>query len=180
MILYKVIRNGVVTNQWTSDFADETHYEDSFGRKKQWMADKPSEPLDPALKAIALQSREVASELGNYFEYEIPAEYEVVPEDISTQVQDQKDIEKNIKRINFGVHVMAELAARNKKRLVAGTTNVSDIFAAEAKLVTVQRYLQNSSTEKAYQDLLVLDIPELPASEKQYFLDKIQAYLAAE
>ncbi len=89
-------------------------------------------------------------------------------------------IAKNEARIQFGMKLMAELAYRNKKRLLAGLTTVTAIFVAEDKLKNVQRLLLNSSTEKALQDLSILDVSEIPDDEKLYFLNKIQTYLEAE
>lgn len=123
-------------------------------------------------------------EQGNQLEpdtyQDVPAEYDIIQIDNTEEALLAKGIAKNEARIQFGIKVFAELAYRNKKRLIAGTTTVSEIFTAEEKLAKIQRLLMNSSTEKAYQDMLALDIPELPTEEKSYFLGKIAAYLAAE
>lgn len=40
MIRYSVKKNGVLTNSWTSDFADENHYEPCFGKPERWVLHK--------------------------------------------------------------------------------------------------------------------------------------------
>lgn len=185
MIKVSISRNNQVTNQGT--FASQLEAD-------AWLAQEESNksfgkpagfyPISQLSQEELAQeiSRKVVDEFGNEIEpiVEIPAQYSVVISDISAEITEQKGIAKNKARIQFAMDLMAELAYRNKKRLLAGETTIAEIFAAEAKLVVIQRYLQNSSTEKAYQDLLALDIPELPVSEKQYFLDKINNYLLSE
>jgi hypothetical protein len=47
MIKYSIIKNGIITNSWTSDFADETHYEACFGLPERWVLHK-DEPFAEA------------------------------------------------------------------------------------------------------------------------------------
>lgn len=95
MIKYKVIKNGIETNSWTSALGDENYYEPSFGRKAEWV-----ESEDQAVIASSTQSRQVTKPkldpqtgLVSYqtvTEYFIPAEYQVVQEDITAKLaQDQ-------------------------------------------------------------------------------------------
>lgn len=113
------------------------------------------------------------------FEKQVP-DVTITIEDITQEVLYQQDIEKRLARINFGNLLFAELATRNVNRLKAGQTTLADILSAESKLQLVQRYMANSSLEIAAQTLQGLDIPEMPADEKTYFLTKIAQYLASE
>jgi len=113
------------------------------------------------------------------FEKQVP-DVTITIEDITAEVAYKADIEKRIKRIEFGKEIFAELATRNVNRLKAGTTTIEQILAAEAKLALVQRYLANSTLEIALQGLISLDVPEIPESEKLYFINKIQNYLTNE
>jgi hypothetical protein len=47
MLKYSVRKNGIITNSWTSDFADETHYEACFGLPERWVLHK-DEPMAEA------------------------------------------------------------------------------------------------------------------------------------
>ena len=113
------------------------------------------------------------------FEKQVP-DVTITIEDITLELAYKADIEKRIKRIEFGKEIFAELATRNVNRLKAGTTTIEQILAAEAKLALVQRYLANSTLEIALQGLISLDVPEIPESEKLYFINKIQNYLTNE
>lgn len=80
MIKYRILKNNVETNSWTSDFADETYYEPCFGKPQRWM--KESECSQEEM-SNSLESRLVEPEIGEaYSEYLLPAEYEVVTEDL--------------------------------------------------------------------------------------------------
>lgn len=64
MIKYKVRKNGIITNEWTSEFADETHYEPCFGLPERPELDAEGQPTGVIL----------------------PAEYTIEIEDITAQV----------------------------------------------------------------------------------------------
>jgi hypothetical protein len=68
MIKYSVIKNGIETNGWNSDFADETHWEPGFG----------------------LPSRPELDSDGNPTGNTLPAEYEIIQEDITAQLAQAK------------------------------------------------------------------------------------------
>jgi len=40
MIKYSVRKSGIITNSWTSDFSDQTHYEPCFGKPERWVLHK--------------------------------------------------------------------------------------------------------------------------------------------
>lgn len=109
MIKYSVIKNGIVTNTWFSDFADETYYESSFGKPERWV-EEGSEPyshedvLEEKLEEI---SPEIPAVMGIDEAKEkvmltpavpavtrkmvkLKAEYELQIEDITEQLQQEK------------------------------------------------------------------------------------------
>lgn len=142
---------------------------------------------EPAYTEIIPEVLEIKDELGEIIQAAVPAhdivhpsEYTIEVTDITTQVAYEKDIAKRVARINFGTQLFAELATRNVLRLKAGTTTLADLMSAEAKLAVVQRLMANSSTEIALQTLQAAIIPEIPQIEKDFFIAKIAAYLAAE
>ena len=93
MFKYSVKRNGIITNSWTSDFADGSHYEECFGKPERWVLHK-DEPMaeaydeadvleerivedmpavDPVLISEAIPgSPAVMDEAGNIVQAEIP------------------------------------------------------------------------------------------------------------
>lgn len=154
-----------------------------------WIAQCESDKAwgEPAYTEIIPEVLEIKDELGEVIQTAVPAhdivhpsEYTIEVTDITTQVAYEKDIAKRVARINFGTQLFAELATRNVLRLKAGTTTLADLMSAEAKLAVVQRLMANSSTEIALQTLQAAIIPEIPQIEKDFFIAKIAAYLAAE
>jgi hypothetical protein len=106
MIKYSVVKNGIITNSWTSDFADEAHYEPCFGKPERWVLHK-DEPmaeasyddadvleeemreLTPAIDAVLDEqgvevSPAVPAVMQKYVK--LKAEYTVEIEDITAQV----------------------------------------------------------------------------------------------
>lgn len=151
-----------------------------WGLPERWLQDTPMSPLTEEQKAAALETRTVEVMGEMVTEYLLSAEYTVEVVDISEQLLEEKAISKNLARMRFGQRLMAELAAKNQAALVAGTTSINNVLAAEEKLAKVQRLLLNGSTSLALQALISLDIPELPAELKAYFVGKMQEYLANE
>lgn len=105
MIKYSVKKNGVVTNSWTSEFADESHYEPCFGKPERWVLHK-DEPMaeayddadvleeeirefTPAIPAVLdEQGVEITPAIPAVAEkwVKLKAEYTVEIEDITAQV----------------------------------------------------------------------------------------------
>lgn len=170
----------------------------AWGLPDRWVRDDKENPLSEEEKAKALDTRVViiqeavpdsTNEDGEIIpgtyeitatEYFFESEYDIEIEDITAEILYQKEIEKRINRINFGTQIFAELAARNVARLKAGTTTIEALLLAEEKLAKVQRLMGNSSIEMALQNLVALDIPEIPNEEKALFVAKIQEYLQNE
>jgi hypothetical protein len=108
MIKYSVRKNGIITNSWTSDFADEAHYEPCFGKPERWVLHK-DEPmaeayddadvleeemreLTPAVEAVLDEHGvEVSPAVHAVMQkwVKLKAEYTVEIEDITAQVAQQ-------------------------------------------------------------------------------------------
>lgn len=106
MIKYTVKRNGIITNSWTSDIADESHYEECFGKPKRWVLHK-DEPMAeaydeadvleerivedmPAQDAVMDDSGAIVQEAipaRTHKEVKLRAEYTVEIEDISAMLE---------------------------------------------------------------------------------------------
>lgn len=86
MLLYKIIRNGKITNSWTSDFSDETFYQQCFGKKERWIHEDEcsQEEIENALESRLVEGEE------NYTEYKLAAEYELQVEDLGESVDFEK------------------------------------------------------------------------------------------
>lgn len=91
MVKYSVKRNGIITNSWTSDFADESHYEECFGKPERWVLHK-DEPMAEAYdEADVLEERIVDGIDGtSRKEVKLKAEYLVEIEDISAKVEQER------------------------------------------------------------------------------------------
>jgi hypothetical protein len=95
MKLYRVknkVSGEFIGNQWLSTFAGPDHYEPGFGLPERWVN---AEHLSEEQIQAALESREL--ELGG-MEYWMPAEFEVIEEDITPNIQEQKWKELRKKR----------------------------------------------------------------------------------
>lgn len=109
-----------------------------------------------------------------------PAEYTVVIQDITAQLNQEKEIAKNLSRMDFGRRLMAELAASNQADLISGALTVPQIIEAEASLAYVQRLISNGSLSLAVQVLSGLEVPHLSIEKKTLFITKMQEYLSNE
>lgn len=58
MIKYNLKKNNIITNSWTSDFADETHYEPCFGLPERWVLHK-DEPMAEAYDEADVLAEEI-------------------------------------------------------------------------------------------------------------------------
>lgn len=94
---FRVFKNGIETNSWTSDFAGADHYEEGFGKPERWVtADQEdvSQALDireaEATPAVLDEQGQVIASAVFVTEYKLPAEYQILEEDISAAItQDQ-------------------------------------------------------------------------------------------
>lgn len=87
MLKYSVRKNGIVTNIWTSDFANESHYEPCFGKPERWVLHK-DEPMAEAYDEADVLEEEIRPNLDGSEQkwVKLKAEYTVEIEDITAQV----------------------------------------------------------------------------------------------
>ena len=97
MLKYTVKRNGIIISEYTSDFADETYYEENWGKPEHKVEvtplqtiyheaipsvlDEEGEELEPAVEAYT-EVIEATFEV-------VPSEYLVEIEDITAQVNQE-------------------------------------------------------------------------------------------
>lgn len=113
MIKYNVKRNGIITNSWTSDFANESYYEECFGNPERWVLHK-DEPLAklydeadileervvediPAMDAILDDNGIIIQEATpakTHKEVKLRAEYTIEIVDITAEIEQQKTNEE--------------------------------------------------------------------------------------
>jgi O6-methylguanine-DNA--protein-cysteine methyltransferase len=111
---------------------------------------------------------------------EHPAEFEVQIEDITEEINFQKKVDKNLRRIQFGQRLMAEFAADNQADLESDTLTLSQVIEMEAALATIQRLILNGSLGLALSAMISTSIPHLSQEKLQKFIQKIENYLAQE
>ena len=91
MIKYSVKKNSVVTNSWTSEFADESHYEPCFGKPKRWVLHKDELGAEAYDDADVLEEKIEQDSFGvDVKMVKLKAEYTVSIEDITAQVEQQR------------------------------------------------------------------------------------------
>lgn len=103
MIKYTVRKKGIVTNSWTSDFANASYYEECFGLPERWVPHKDeggsydeADVLEERVVEMSSAVDAVMNDAGEIVQEAIPAvmkkevklkaEYTVEIEDISAQV----------------------------------------------------------------------------------------------
>jgi hypothetical protein len=161
MLKYKVIKNGVETNSWTSESGlDETHYEPGFG-------------------AIAW-TQTILDEEGNVVEtIEHPAEFTIEIEDISQQHALHQAKAQLMAHKSFGQSLAADFAVENA--ILGITAEQSDEVLD--KLSGVLTALSNGYLETAirrskdiedFDDTFVTEIRLLS------YVNKIEEYLGLE
>ena len=92
MIKYSVRKNGIITNSWTSDFADESHYEPCFGKPERWVLHK-DEPMAEAYDdADVLEERTDELDGVSQKMVKLRAEYTISIEDITAEHELQQVI----------------------------------------------------------------------------------------
>lgn len=188
MIRVEIKKDGALRN--TSVFAtieearswvDQQNDKGAFGKPAGWYYESA---LTPEELATAIEDQELDQ---NGFPlpdriYLIPPQYQVTYVDVTQEQKDKEEIEKYLKRMDFGKLIMAKLASKNLKRIIAGETTVEAVVSAEAKLEVVQRLLLNGSTSLALGAIQQISpiLTEYPESLKLELIQEIQTYLASE
>jgi hypothetical protein len=198
MIKVSIIKNGIQTHGAQFNTQAEADAWIAEGTKQQWWGKPAYTEVIPAKKELqeVVITPEVRDEEGNVITpavtemqeivvqeeviIEHPAEFEVQIEDITAEVEYQKQIDKNLRRIQFGQRLMAELAASNQKDIAAGVLTIQQVIEAEAALATVQRLVMNGSLGLAKAALEHTEIPHLSEKKKVYFINLISEYLKNE
>lgn len=104
--------------------------------------------------------------------------FDVVESDISAEFIKQRNIDKYLKRIQFGQVLMAELAAMNKASLDAGDLTSEQIITLKQALAPVKDFVSEGSLGFALSALNSDSV--LPPTLKGYFVTKISNYLGSE
>lgn len=112
----------------------------------------------------------------------IPAtwSYEII--DVTEEKLAEARKAKNVKRINFAIGFMAEIASTNALKLQNNELTLEQVVSAEEKLAKVQRLMYNSSLPLALQEIIAIEatLTEYPQAYKEELKQKIIAYLASE
>jgi hypothetical protein len=199
MFRVKIIKNGIQTHGAQFNTQAEADAWIAEGSARQWWG-KPAytEVVQPRIteQQEVVITPEVRDEDGNVITpavtemqeivvqeevtIEHPAEFEVQIEDVTAEVEYQKQVDKNLRRIQFGQRLMAELAASNQKDIASGVLTIQQVIEAEAALATVQRLVMNGSLGLAKAALEQTTVPHLSEKKKVYFINLISEYLKNE
>lgn len=107
-----------------------------------------------------------------------PATVEYVIEDITELTNQSNNVNKYLKRIQFGQLLMAELAALNKAKLDTGSYTSEQVLSLKRDLALVKDFVIEGSLGFALQTLQ--QAQNVPTDIKSYFVNKIQQHLNSE
>jgi hypothetical protein len=198
MLRVNIIKNGQVTHLGQFTTQAEADAWIAEGTAQQWWGKPAYTEVIPAKKELqeVVAQPQVLDDEGNVVQEEIkeirevviepeaavyhPAEFEVQIEDITEEVNFQKKVDKNLRRIQFGQRLMAEFATDNQIDLESGALTLSQVVEMEAALATVQRLILNGSLGLALSAMNESTFPHLSQEKRQKFMQKIESYLEEE
>lgn len=189
MIKVSITRQGVITNEAqfptqseAEAWVDQQNDAGSFGKPAGWYYGDALTEEEKALATEIQTEDQNGQPIPSGGLYLLPAQYSVTYTDITVELAEQAEIQKYLTRMEFGKLIMAKLAQKNLKRLMAGETTVEALVSAEAKLEVVQRLLLNGSTSLALGAIQQVSpiLTEYPESLKLELITEIQTYLASE
>lgn len=89
MIKYTVKRNGVIISEYTSDFADETYYEENWGKPEHTVEVTPLQTIyHEAIPAVLDEQGEELKPAVEAYTEVIEATFEVVPSEYLVEIED--------------------------------------------------------------------------------------------
>lgn len=107
-----------------------------------------------------------------------PATVEYIVENITELINQSNNVNKYLKRIQFGQLLMAELAALNKAKLDTGSYTSEQVLSLKRDLAPVKDFVIEGSLGFALQTLQ--QAQNVPTDIKSYFVNKIQQHLNSE
>lgn len=100
MIKYTVKRNGVIISEYTSDFADETYYEENWGKPEHTIELTPLQTIyHEAIPAVLDEEGEELEPAVEAYTEVIEATFEVVPSEYLVEIEDITE-QVNLEAIN--------------------------------------------------------------------------------
>ena len=119
MIKYQCIKNGVVTNEWMSDYAGADYYEECFGKLERWVKPDGSgqypENIDQQIGSREIEDVTTGEK---YIEYLLPAEFRIEQIDITTQVELEKRKQAALAAQAKGAEIIAYVTAINDSKAI--------------------------------------------------------------
>lgn len=166
MIKYKCIKNGVIQNEWTSDYAGADYYEDCFGKKDRWVVvDQFSD--EDITKAI--ESREIDDPiLGKVTEYHFAADYVIEQEDVTAQITLEQKKKQAQEAQAKGAEIIAYVWAINDSK--AMTIEQIQAFVQDVQLQQIERLLWMGALQTAKSVIEAYNNPFYTAEEKAAIL----------
>ena len=198
----KILKNGIVTNlnddlkmsdaekdQWlASEIANG-----SFGKVERWVhEDRVSEDE----KKVALEVREVeltfptpevideetkevlVPSKTHYKEYRLAAEFEVVEEDISSEIQERERVKFGKACQNFGAELIAWVHSLNEAKVLS--VEQFQAILQDPTLASIERCLWNGSIKTAKILVQSMQPGLFSKEEKEAVLAKIDQFLASQ
>ena len=118
MLKYTVKRNGIIISEYTSDFADETYYEENWGKPEHKVEVTPLQTIyHEAIPSVLDEEGEELEPAVEAYTEVIEATFEVVPSEYLVEIEDmteQLEKEKRMKdRLLELVKAQRQLLAGN-------------------------------------------------------------------
>ena len=169
MIKYQCIKKGVVTNEWTSDYAGADYYEDCFGKLERWVIpDGNGDYPEDISQAIETREVEDATTGVKRTEYKLPAEFTITQTDITPQTEFEKLKQEALAAQAKGAEIIAYVTAINLSKAI--TSAQVQALLTDPVLQEVQQLLWVGALKTAKAVIEQYNNPFYTAEEKASIL----------
>lgn len=170
MKIFKVFKNGVLTNQWDDSCGlNANYYEPCFGKPERWV----SEDEEDVSNALDFK-QEFLPNGDTRTIYKLPAEYEVVEEDITVELAKNQLIADGLARQSLGAQIIAKVYAINESKGL--TAQSFSTMISDANLERIERLLWTGSLKTAKMMIQALDDTYFSTQEKAEILEMLSSY----
>lgn len=140
----------------------------SWGKPDRWVKAEDEDVSQ------ALETRIIGSEINQYTEYRLPAEYSIVQEDITSIIEMQNKVSEGKKRQELGAEIIAKVYAINESKGL--TAQAFSAMISDANLERIERLLWTGSLKTAKMMIQALDDTYFSIDEKSEILEMLSSY----
>lgn len=176
MKIFKVFKDGVLTNQWDdSRGLNASYYEPCFGKPERWVAESQieaeGENIDNSLEMMI-----EPTSFGDVKLYKFAAEYTIEVVDVTAEVAAQKKVSDRAKKRAFGEALIDKISTIN------GSKNLSveqvDAFMTNALISNLREHLWAGNIDTFISKLQSSDVSAFfTAEEKAAVILECQTFL---